>query len=388
MKEITLKQLFDIKKGKKVEQIQLKTLESIRYIQIDDLRNDKNIKYCLPEKNYVYATKNDVIIAWDGANAGTIGYNLEGAIGSTLAVLKSKVVDINTHYVAIFLKTKAQFLRDNCTGATIPHISRQVLEDIKIPLPPKEIQEKIVEVIEKAQSLINFRIEQIDSLSNLAQSVFTEMFGNPILNNKWSIRPLGEYLEKIESGWSPKSESFPAIEGEKGVLKLSAVTKGVYQYKENKALYSDTPLKKVLEVKKGDLLITRKNTKELVGACSYVFDTPPNLMIPDTVFRLVFKESENPINPIFLWRLLNNNTFKRKVSSLAEGSSGSMPNISKKNLLGLEIIVPPLELQEQFSNIIINIENQKQLLINGLLGLENNLNSIKQRAFKGELFSV
>ena len=86
MEYVKLKDVFSIKKGKKVEQVE-KSENTIRYIQIDDLRNNDNIKYCEKNERYVYAQERDIIIAWDGANAGTIGYGLNGAIGSTLALL-------------------------------------------------------------------------------------------------------------------------------------------------------------------------------------------------------------------------------------------------------------------------------------------------------------
>lgn len=121
--------LFTIAKGKKYEGIQgIDANEMVRYIQIEDLRNDKNIKWVSRIDNGVYVTSNDILIAWDGANAGTIGYNLTGIIGSTLAVLRPRDSNNYIPYIAMFLRSKSSFLRENCTGATIPHIQKKVLE--------------------------------------------------------------------------------------------------------------------------------------------------------------------------------------------------------------------------------------------------------------------
>lgn len=98
MKKVKLKDIFEIRKGKKVESVDEFTPNKVRYIQIEDLRDDSNIKYCLPEKNYVYANSESIIIAWDGANAGTVSYGLEGAIGSTLAVLESNNKNVYIPY--------------------------------------------------------------------------------------------------------------------------------------------------------------------------------------------------------------------------------------------------------------------------------------------------
>ncbi len=81
---LTLENIVKISKGKKHNLV--KSVTNNRYIQIDDLRNDNLIKYTDDDKG-TFVEPSDVIIAWDGANAGTIGYGLEGLIGSTLARL-------------------------------------------------------------------------------------------------------------------------------------------------------------------------------------------------------------------------------------------------------------------------------------------------------------
>ena len=73
MEYVRLGDLYSISKGKKVEELEIKHDAAIRYIQIEDLRNNNNLKYCLDTDKYVKVTENDIIIAWDGANAGTIG---------------------------------------------------------------------------------------------------------------------------------------------------------------------------------------------------------------------------------------------------------------------------------------------------------------------------
>jgi len=197
MKKIKLKEIFEIKKGKKVEPVDESCPNKVRYIQIEDLRDDRSVKYCFPDDNYVYANSESIIIAWDGANAGTVSYGLEGAIGSTLAVLESKTKDIYIPFVGKFLQSKFQYLRDTCTGATIPHISRKALENLLIPMPSFEEQVFISKILDKAQSLVETRKAQIESLDQLTQSVFLEMFGDPITNPKnWVKLTLPEFSSK------------------------------------------------------------------------------------------------------------------------------------------------------------------------------------------------
>ena len=135
--------IVSIKKGKKIEQVE-KENNTIRYIQIDDLRNDNNLKYCNKDDSYITVNEKDIVIAWDGANAGTVGYGLNGAIGSTLAKLEINDTEFNTIYCALFLRSKFYYLREKCTGATIPHLSRSSLEDLKLPKLNIDTQNKIV----------------------------------------------------------------------------------------------------------------------------------------------------------------------------------------------------------------------------------------------------
>ena len=295
---------------------------------------------------------------------------------------------LNVKYLYYFMQLYVSKLRQMSIGGVIKYIKLNYLTDAKIPLPNIEKQNKIVKVLEKAQELIDKRKAQIEALDQLTQSVFLEMFGDPVLNpNKWDTNVLGSFLLNIDSGWSPKCEAYPATNGEWGVLKLSAVTQGIYLPHENKALPKNISPREEFEVKAGDILFTRKNTKELVGACAYVFETPKKLMLPDTIFRFKFKPNQNKINEIFLWRLFNHHGIKRKLRILAEGSAGSMPNISKKKLLEFAIIVPPIELQNKFAEIVKKIQFKKEALQCSLVELEKLSHSLMQQAFRGELFN-
>ena len=103
-------------------------------------------------------------------------------------------------------------------------------------------------------------------------------------------------------------------------------------------------------------MFTRKNTPELVGMSAFVYDTEPNLMMPDLIFR--FNTNEK-INKIYLWKLINNDLFRGKIKSLSNGSAKSMSNISKQRLMELNIPIPPLGLQSQFAEFVKQTDKLK-----------------------------
>lgn len=246
-------------------------------------------------------------------------------------------------------------------------------------------QKRIVRLLGKVAGLIAQRKQHLQHLDDLLKSVFLDMFGDPVRNEKgWEKRPFDDLLLNIESGSSPKCEARVAGQGEWGVLKLGAVTSCVFKEGENKALPQDVEPQTKDEVRKGDLLFSRKNTYELVAACVYVFDTRPKLLLPDLIFRFVFK-NDAKINPIYMWKLLTSSSQRTKIQSLASGAAGSMPNISKANLRKASLPIPPFELQNQFAAIVEKVEGLKSRYQQSLADLQNVYDALSQKAFKGEL---
>ena len=254
-----------------------------------------------------------------------------------------------------------------------------------ILLPPSEEQKRIAQILDLTQSLISKRKEAIAKLDTLIQSIFLEMFGDPVKNLKqWKRLPFSELLENIDSGWSPVCLDRPVSGEEWGVLKLGAVTWCEYNPSENKAIPIDIKPKPELEVKAGDILFTRKNTYELVAACVLVRETPPRLMMPDLIFRFRLR-SDSDIDSCFLHQLLIYPTKRINIQKLAGGSSGSMPNISKAKLQTISIEIPPLPLQKEFTQRVEAVEKLKATHRASLSQLEALFASLQHRAFRGEL---
>ena len=183
------------------------------------------------------------------------------------------------------------------------------------------------------------------------------MFGDPMTNEMgWEKVQLSTCLENIDSGRSPVCDAFARQGNWPAVLKLSAATYGFYRPEENKAMLDENLFVEDAAVRAGDLLFTRKNTPELVGMCAYVYDTPSRLMMPDLIFRL---NTTNRCNKVFLWKLINHDLFRDCIQSIATGSAKSMSNISKERLLSLKIILPPVELQEQFAAFVAQVDKSK-----------------------------
>ncbi len=254
----------------------------------------------------------------------------------------------------------------------------------KIPLPPLSEQKRIAGILDAADALRAKRREALAQLDTLLQATFLDMFGDPVTNPKrWDTATIGNLVENIDSGWSPKCLERRPCDYEWGVLKLGAVTYCEYREWDTKALPNDLNPRPQLEVKKGDILLTRKNTYDLVAACAYVHATRPRLMLPDLIFRLRLKADLG--TPAFVWQQLIVPRLRKRIQSFAGGSAGSMPNISKAKLRAIDLIVPPRRLQHRFASIVERVEFQKADFRSHLAELDTLFASLQARAFNGEL---
>lgn len=292
------------------------------------------------------------------APIGALNYAKEECcIGRGLAAITPNQDKVSSGFIYWLLKGKHKELNLQGTGSTFKAISRKVLEEIKVPDIELKKQTELAGSLEKVYSVIQLRKQQLEELDILIKARFVEMFGDPIQNEKgWDIVTFKDCLNSIENGKSFICEANVRTGNNPAILKLSAVTYGVYNPDENKAIINSEDFVEAAAVHSGDLLFTRKNTPELVGMAAYVSETPEKLMMPDLVFRL---NTNNNCNKIFLWQLINHDRFRGKIKKIASGSAKSMSNISKERLGALEMYLPPMDLQNEFVAFVIQVDKLK-----------------------------
>lgn len=355
--------------------------EGVPIIQIQDLTGNS---YQANRYNGEYASKyevndGDVLISWSASLGVYIWHGEKAVLNQHIFKVvfdKERISkDFFVHQVGLILENAAS----DAHGATMKHLTKPVFDALPFYLPPYEKQCEIAEVLDKVTRLIFLRKQQLAKLDELVKARFVEMFGNPASNTMgWKSEQLVDCLQGIDNGKSFVCSNDTRQGQEPAMLKLSAVTYGVYNQKENKVLLDDTMFIKAAEVHRGDLLFTRKNTPELVGMCAYVTNTEPNLMMPDLIFRL---NPNDKINAIFLWKLINHELFREKIQNIATGSAKSMSNISKERLGKLKIIVPPIPLQNQFDTFMERVDQQKQTVQRSLEKLELMKKALMQEYF-------
>ena len=367
--------IVSIAKGKKHNISEIPQKTSIRVITIEDLRNNDNLKYTEDAKG-TEVTNSDVLIAWDGANAGTIGYGKKGYIGSTIARLRIKEPKaFYSPYIGKFLFSKFRYLRKTATGATIPHINRKALGRIKVPIISYDDQIRIAGILSRTERLIEKRKESIRLLDEFLKSTFLEMFGDPVRNEKgWKKAPLAR-LGKLNRGVSKhRPRNAPELlGGDFPLIQTGDVANSGVYITEYTQTYSEIGLKQSKLWKKGTLCITIAANIAKTGILTF------DACFPDSIVG--FNINTNESNILYVHYLFG--FFQRMLEKNAP--QAAQKNINLEILRNLSVPKPSLDLQNQFTSVVEKVEATKTKYKLGLEELENLYGSLSQRAFKGEL---
>lgn len=257
-------------------------------------------------------------------------------------------------------------------------------EGLPIPLPPLPEQRRIANILDKADAIRHKRKEAIALTDELLRSAFLEMFGDPVTNPKgWAVMPLGEVIDKLEAGWSANGDARPRLSDEYGVLKVSAVTSGIFRPEEHKAVAADAVDRELVTPRAGDLLFSRANTRELVAATCLVESDEPRLFLPDKIWRVVPRDriATTP----YLRFLLAHDRFRGELTKTATGTSGSMLNVSMDKLRSLRSPIPVFETQERFSELVWSTLRSKGRYMHAQRSADELFESLVHCAFSGSL---
>jgi type I restriction enzyme S subunit len=381
MKYELLGDIVDVSKGRKHNPSETPNSDSKRIIGINDLRNDATI-VLTDDQNGVEASEKDVLIAWDGANAGTIGFGKKGFIGSTISRLRIKNTEkYNEIFLGKLLQSKFDYLRSSSTGATIPHINRAALDCIKVPQIELSEQLRIADVLTRAEKLIAKRKESIKSLDEFLKSIFLEMFGDPVRNEKnWGKETLRGLSIRFSDG--PFGSNLKTSHYEKNgirVIRLNNI--GINKFMDDdKAFISQKHFDDVLKkyaCYPSDVVIGTMGEPN-IRACIIPEYIPMAVNKADCV---LCRPNINKALPEYIAGIMNLPSFLSLASNLFHGQTRT--RVSMGQLATLEIPVPPIDLQNKFAAIVEQVEAMKVKYNESLVEMEKLYGGLSQRAFRG-----
>ncbi|KAB1501318.1 hypothetical protein F7230_09650 [Corynebacterium sp. 320] len=253
-------------------------------------------------------------------------------------------------------------------------LNKKSLGQVEFPLPPLEEQHRIAVLLDETVHNVQATQNELSNLLLLKQSEIERfILGKPQC-------PLSHYVEGISSGKSLKEATSDNVRNR--VLKVSSVTTGEFLPEESKPLPDDYEPAPQHAVSRGDILVSRANTMELVGASALIKGDFSNLYLPDKLWRLELKDTADPSA---LVGILQHRQVRARISAKATGSGGSMKNITQSAFL--QIQVPELSSTEQHA-LAATIQGIEYVTgrLQEKLGLLKQLQAVlSTRAFQGEL---
>ncbi|WP_382465422.1 restriction endonuclease subunit S [Streptomyces noursei] len=226
-------------------------------------------------------------------------------------------------------------------------LNPEQLLQIQLPIPPREVQVRIVEMLDAVDDQITALGEEAEALDRVSMAIAEEM-----LAEKPTVT-LGTMLDDIRGGKSPQANNRPPAADELGVLKVSAVTPFTFLPKESKGLLPGTLMPESALVQPGDVLITRANTPLRVGAVARVpADVRDGLYLADKTLRLV---PSSELDPDFLVVAMALKSARTHLTSSATGTSASMVNVSQGRIRDTPIPLADLGRQREVASTVLSV---------------------------------
>ena len=324
-------------------------------------------------------------------NIGKLGINIEEvAFNQQINAIVHNSKISSSKYLAYLLKYNQKKLESIANAPVVPIINKSQFSDFELSIHEElEIQSKIVEILDKAQELIDKRKEQIKTLDELVKSQFIEMFGDPINNPMgWQVKKLKDISTKILSGNTPKGGSEVYVDSGIMFFRSQNVWKNKLVLDDIAYIDEDTHNKMLKSsLKHRDILITktgRINTENSsLGRAAMYLGKDDKANINGHVYLIRLKEE---ILNEFILFILTSKEYRGYIRSVCVGGIDKR-QLNKEHIEDFPIIFPPIEQQKEFVTYVKQVDKLKFEMEKSLKELEDNFNSLMQKAFKGELFN-
>jgi type I restriction enzyme S subunit len=311
--------------------------------------------------------------------------NINACIGRGLAAIRCS--NIQRNYLLHYLRGNEDKIASLGTGSTFKAITIGTLKKLKIPLPPIDQQKKIAAILDAADAYRQKTKALITKYEELTQSLFLDMFGDPVRNPMgWEVKNLKDLTSKIHSGNTPKGGSKVYVnEGitffrSQNVWKNNIVLDGV-------AYIDDGTHKSMMKssLRHKDILMTktgRINTENSsLGRAAMYLGADDRANVNGHVYLIRLNEG---VNNEFVLHILTSKEYRGHIRSVCVGGIDKR-QLNKGHIEDFPIISPPKEMQEKFIENLLIIRDHKDKLKLSLAQSEDLFNSLLQKAFKGEL---
>ena len=286
---------------------------------------------------------------------------------------------VYNEYLYFFLKSKTDYLNSLGRGATFKEISKSIVESIEIPLPEVNQQKEIAEKFKKLEQLISLRKQQLAKLDELVKARFVEMFGDPADNvNNLPASPMTAICQIIDGDRGknyPKQEEF-SDSGFCLFLNAKNVTAQGFSFENCTYITEEKDaLLRNGKLCRGDVVLTTRGT---IGNLAFYDTSVPYENIRINSGMVILRMNKQVVSEIFFIE-----QFKMQLDSIKSriASGSAQPQLPISTMNKIEMILPPIELQNQFAAFVERIDQQKQTVQQSLEKLELMKKALMQEYF-------
>ena len=287
---------------------------------------------------------------------------------------------VSPDFLFWWLKAQEKHVQSKGRGATFKEVSKKIVEDLQIPLPPLPEQKRLAGILDAADALRAKRREALAQLDTLLQSTFLDMFGDPVTNPMgWTKVRSGELFllpPKIGTITPAAGRGYLVVRvGEVGESRIAFELCGRVEISEKDFAK--------FRLERGDTVIARAiGSKNHLGKASFFADFDEATVIDSHVMRL----RPDPIKCDGLWfySLISSDRGKFLLQQTG-GATAVQFNINAKQASSVQVALPPLDLQHRFAAIVESVEQQKASQRTHLAELDTLFASLQSRAFRGDL---
>lgn len=333
-----------------------------------------------------YLQEGDILIAASSGSIDIVGKSIyieeskDFTFGAFCKVIRPNKDLVNPKYVSYYFQTDyyRKKISNLAQGANIYNIKNEHIDNLEIPLPDIESQNKIVAILDKAKAILDKREVMINKYEELLRATFIDMFSDPVKNEKdFKVGSIRDVVQEVKYGTSKAAET----EGAYSYLRMSNISfEGYMDYTNLKYINIHDKDKEKYIVKKGDLIFNRTNSKELVGKTG-IFDSDEEMVIAGYLIRV---RTNKYANTYYLWGYLNSKHGKQTLFSMCKNIVG-MANINAQEFQDIKILIPPIELQNRYKSIYLKVHYSLIQLKESKLRLLELIAALSQLAFGGKL---
>ncbi len=310
---------------------------------------------------------------------------LGGATASTgFTVLRPRSDVLLSRFLYHFVRTP-QFVAELerfATGASYPAVTDAIVKGVKVPLPPLTKQRRIAAILDEADALRRKRREALGLLDDLLRSAFLEMFGDPVTNPRgWRSVEVGDVAD-VQGGLQVTAQRSEPLEIP--YLRVANVYRDRLDLGEVKTIRVTPAERDRVRLCEGDVLVVEGHgNADEVGRAA-VWDRPGLMLHQNHLIRV--RARDGKLAPRYLSAFLNSPGGRRQMLRAGKTTSG-LNTISTGNVKSTQILVPPLDLQRRWSNLVRATTKERDLMALDASDVDALFDSLRQRAFAGELRS-